>query len=70
MIAGMVLSGILFGALASGIGLFMGMSIWTALLMYCVLGMAGLMAGAKIGLYCASEQATSETSLPMVRPDV
>lgn len=70
MIAGMVLSGILFGALASGIGLFMGMSIWTALLMYCVLGMAGLMAGAMIGLYRASEHATSETSLPMVRPDV
>ncbi len=70
MIVGLVLSGLLFGTLAGGIGLAMGMSFWAVLLIYSALGMASLLAGAMLIMYRTSGHVTSEGSMPMVGPDL
>ncbi|WP_170479732.1 hypothetical protein [Ruegeria arenilitoris] len=69
MMAGLVLSGMLIGALAAGIGLIMGTSIWIALLIYAAIGAAGMLACALIIAYRSPKNSCSDVSAPLARTD-
>ena len=69
MIAGMILSGILIGALAGFVGLISGLPVWTALLIYSVFGALCILVGTAILAIKGSAKPSADHALPLAQPD-
>ncbi|MEX0279239.1 MAG: hypothetical protein AB3N19_17090 [Ruegeria sp.] len=69
MIAGLVLSGLLVGALAGAIGFAAGMSGWVIFMLYSLLGATAVLAGAMVVSYRSDDQRAPGGSFPLARPD-